>query len=160
MAHARAPPSPTPATLNDGLHPSLIGVAAAIEQSERDRKQRLGLAQELLGTIDAWAKTKAGTEDEAVLAPLIERLAPIMTAFAIGTAQTSEHPCKNQYPKKSVVTAAAPRVSMTAEKPTHGLPEKPQVTQQSWVAVARKAARLCCAGSAEVLVSVMIIVLG
>lgn len=137
MACARAPSTLPPATLSDDLHPSLVGIAAAIEQSERDRKQRLNLAQELLGTINTWAKTKAGTEDGAVLAPLIESLAPIVTAFAIGTAQFHESPCKTPFPKKSAVTAAASRVTKAAEKLIHGLPEKPQINKQSWITVAR-----------------------
>lgn len=104
--------------------------------------QRMGLAQEFLQNIDAWAKTKAGTEEEPLLAPFIEEIAPIVTAFATGNAQVSKLPCKIPYPRMNTVTTAASRVSRTAEKPDLALPKKPEETKSPWVTVARKAAKL------------------
>lgn len=142
MASANAPPSSIPIDPGDGLHPSLLGIAAAIEQSENERKQRLGLAQAFLTHIDAWAKTRAETEEAALVAPLMERIAPIVTAFAIGSAHTREPPCKTPFPKESMVTTATPRATKTAEKPNLTLPERPQGNKSPWVTVARRAAKL------------------
>ncbi|KAI0990705.1 hypothetical protein K3495_g17482, partial [Podosphaera aphanis] len=50
MASTSAPLSAMPRNLGEGLHPSLLGIAAAMEEAERQRKQRMGLAQEFLGT--------------------------------------------------------------------------------------------------------------
>ncbi|KAI0991582.1 hypothetical protein K3495_g16605, partial [Podosphaera aphanis] len=131
-----------PRNLGEGLHPSLLGIAAAMEEAERQRKQRMGLAQEFLGTIDAWAKTKAGTEEASLLAPFIERIAPIVTAFAIGNAQLPESPCKNPYPRTNTVTTAGPRATKPTEAPNLTLPKRPQETKSPWVTIARKAAKL------------------
>lgn len=142
MASAIASSSSTPADPGESLHPSLLGIAAALEQSENQRKQRLGLAQEFLGMIDAWAKTKAGTEAASLLAPFIESVSPIVTAFAIGNARNSESLCKTPYPTTNAITTAVPRVTKMAEKPNHALPAKPKENNSPWVTIARKAAKL------------------
>ncbi|KAI0993937.1 hypothetical protein K3495_g14246, partial [Podosphaera aphanis] len=134
--------SPTPANSGEGLHPSLLGISAAMQKSKRERKQRLGLAQEFLQNIDAWAKAKVGTEDAPLLMPFIERIAPIVTAFAIGNAQISEPPCKSPFPRKNTATRAAPRVTKPAEGPNLALPERPKETKSQWVTIARKASKL------------------
>ena len=101
----------------------------------------MGLAQEFLQNIDAWAKTKAGTEDALLLAPFIEKIAPIVTAFATGNAQAPEAPCKNPPPRSSTVTAV-PRVTKPVEGPNLALPKRPQEVKSPWVTIARKAAKL------------------
>ncbi|KAI0996223.1 hypothetical protein K3495_g11956 [Podosphaera aphanis] len=113
-----------------------------MEEAERQRKQRMSLAQEFLRTIDAWAKTKAGTEEASLLAPFIERIAPIVTAFAIGNAQVREPPCKDPHPRTNTVTIAGPKVIKPAEGPNLALPKRPQETKFPWVTIARKAAKL------------------
>lgn len=142
MAEARASASTAPGDPGGQLHPSLLGIAAAMEQSERHRVQRLGLAQEFLQNVDAWAKSKAGTPEAALLAPFIERIAPIVKDFAIGTAHTLGTPCKDSYSSKDMITTATRSGSKPAEKPNLSLPKKLQIADSPWVTVARKAARL------------------
>ena len=62
----------------DELHPSLLGITAAMEQSERERKERMSLAQDYLQNFDAWAKSKAGTAGAHLLAIFIEKISPIV----------------------------------------------------------------------------------
>ncbi|KHJ33480.1 putative eka-like protein [Erysiphe necator] len=83
------------------LHPSLLSIANAMQQVEKERRGRMGLAQEFLEIIDAWAKGKTGTKTEAIIVPLIQKLAPTVTAFATGAVEgallvpTSTHKAKN-----------------------------------------------------------------
>lgn len=58
-----------------------------MENSEIARKLRLGLGQEFLRIIDTWTKTKVETEEVALVSPVIESIALIVTAFEIGTAR-------------------------------------------------------------------------
>lgn len=107
------------------LHPSLLSIAAAVEQSEHERRQRMSLAHEFLGIIDAWAKSKAETDATALVAPFIEKLAPILTAMAIGSAITNDPPYKTTRLNVSSITTAAPRMRKVVEKIYHNLPKKP-----------------------------------
>ncbi|KHJ31413.1 putative eka-like protein [Erysiphe necator] len=83
------------------LHPSLLSIANAMQQLETERRERMGLAQEFLEIIDAWAKGKTGTKAEAIIVPLIQKIAPTVTAFATGAVEgallvpTSTHKAKN-----------------------------------------------------------------
>ena len=142
MAAYNQPSSSASIDPGDDLHPSLLGIAAAMEQSERDRKQRMSLAQEFLQNIDAWAKSKAGTDGAALIAPFIEKISPIVTAFAISNVNATYNSSKNPFPKATQMKTSVPRVTKTNEKSPHELPKKPQVTESPWVTVARKAAKL------------------
>ena len=55
-----------------------------MEQSEREQKQRMRLAQGFLQNIDARAKSSAGTEGAVLVAPFIKEISSIVTAFALG----------------------------------------------------------------------------
>ena len=70
-----------------------------MEQSEREHKQRMSVAQDFKQTIDAWAKSKAGTEGASLVAPLIENISPIVTAFALGNTNAKSKQARNQHPK-------------------------------------------------------------
>ena len=126
----------------DQLHPSLLGIAAAMEQSESERKQRMSLAQGFLQNIDAWAKSQTGTEVAALVAPFIKEISPIVTAFAIGNISPISPPCKIPIPNASQITTSAPRMTKMTETPHHVLPKRPQVIESAWATVARKAAML------------------
>ena len=142
MSASNQPSSSASTDPGDPIHPSLLGIAAAMEQYERKTKQRMSAAQSFLQTIDAWAKSQAGTEIAAIVAPLIENISHLVTEFAIGKHNTDPPPCKNSYPIMPQITTSAPRVTKIIEKTRPVLPQKPQVSASPWVTVARKAAKL------------------
>ena len=126
----------------DQIHPSLLGIATAMEQYERETKQRMSAAQSFLQNIDAWAKSQAGTEIATIVAPLLENISHFVTEFAIGKHNTTSTQCKNSYPIVPQITTSVPRVTKIIEKPRPVLPQKPQVNASPWVTVARKVAKL------------------
>ena len=142
MAAFNQPSSSASIDPGDHLHPSLLGIAAAMEQSERERKQRMSVAQDFLHTIDAWAKSKVGTEGATLVAPLIENISPIVTAFAIGKTNAKINIGKKPAPETTQEPIPGPRATKPAEKPRHELPPKPRENASPWVTVARKAAKL------------------
>ena len=142
MSASNQPSSSASTDPGDQMHPSLLGIAAAMEQSERELKQRMGLAQRFLQTIDAWAKSETETGAAYIVAPLINKISPIVTEFAIGNNTLHKPPSKTPYPDVTQITKSVPRATKTTEKPLLVLPQKPQVSASSWVTVARKAAKL------------------
>ncbi|KHJ31061.1 putative eka-like protein [Erysiphe necator] len=64
------------------LHLGLLSIANAMQQLETETRERMGLAQEFLEIIDAWVKGKTETKAEAIIVPLIQKIAPTVTAFA------------------------------------------------------------------------------
>ncbi|KHJ31314.1 putative eka-like protein [Erysiphe necator] len=108
------------------LHPSLLSIANAMQQLETEKRERMGLAQESLEIIDAWAKGKTGTKAEAIIVPLIQKIAPTVTAFATGAVEdallvpTSTHKAKN-FQILTRKSAKLPQPSLSAIP----LPKKP-----------------------------------
>jgi len=68
MSASNQPSSSASTDPGEILHPSLLGIVAAMEQSDSERKQRMSLAQGFLQIIDAWAKSQTGTEVAALVA--------------------------------------------------------------------------------------------
>lgn len=58
-----------------------------MQQLKTERRERMGLGQEFLEIIDAWAKGKTETKAEAIIVPLIQKIAPTVTAFATGAVE-------------------------------------------------------------------------
>ena len=58
----------------------------------------MGLAQRFLQTIDAWAKSETETGAAHIVAPLINKISPIVTEFAIGNNTFHKPPSKTPYP--------------------------------------------------------------
>lgn len=142
MAASNLPSSSASTDPGDQLHPSLLGIAAAMEQSDSERKQRMSLAQGFLQNIDAWAKSQTGTEVAALVAPFIEEISPIVTAFAIGHINPNFPPSKKPITNASQIITSAPKMTRITETPHHVLPRRPQVIESAWATVARKAATL------------------
>ena len=142
MSAPNQPSSSASTDPGEQMHPSLLGIAAAMEQSERELKQRMGLAQRFLQTIDAWAKSETRTGAAAIVAPFINKISPIVTEFAIGNTDSIKTQSKIPYPDLTQITTSMPRVTETTEKPLLTLPQKPQVSASQWATVARKAVKL------------------
>ena len=107
-----------------------------MEQSDSERKQRMSLAQGFLQNIDAWAKSQTGTEVVALVAPFIEEISPIVTAFAIGNINPNFAPSKKPITNASQIITSAPRMKKITETPHHVLPGRPQVIESAWATVA------------------------
>ena len=133
MAASNQPSSSASTDPGDQLHPSLLGIAAAMEQSDSERKQRMSLAQGFLQNIDAWAKSQTGTDAAALVAPFIEEISPIVTAFAIGNINPYFPSGKNPIPNVPQITTSVPRVTKIIEKPRPVLPINPHVNASPWV---------------------------
>lgn len=142
MSASNQPSSSASIDPGDQMHPSLLGIAAAMEQYERETKQRMSAAQSFLQNIDAWAKSQAGTEIATIVAPLIENISHFVIEFAIGKEDTTTPRGKNPNHAEPQITTSVPRATKIIEKPRLVLPQKPQVNASPWVTVARKAAKL------------------
>lgn len=117
MAAHSQPSSSASTNPGDQLHPSLLGIAAAMKQSEREQKQRISVAQNFLQNIDAWAKSLSESEGAHLGAPLIENISPIVTAFAIGNVNATNTQGKNLSHESTQIKSSVPRATKTAEKP-------------------------------------------
>ena len=98
MAASNLPSSSASTDPGDQIHPSLLAIAAAMEQYERETKQRMSAAQSFLQNSDAWASSQAGTEIAAIVAPLLENISHFVTEFAIGKNNPTSNLGKNSYP--------------------------------------------------------------
>ena len=113
-----------------------------MEQTEREEEQRMSVAQNFLQNIDAWAKSSSEIEGAHLVAPLIENISPIVTAFAIGNVNAASHQGKNSSQEITQMKTSVSRATKIVEKSHHELSRKPRETASPWLTIARKSEKL------------------
>ena len=113
-----------------------------MQKAEQQRKERLDVVQEFLELTDSWAKSKGEKQAAAVVATLMEKTTPVITAFAVDQTEVANLPSKKPSTMASTPKPVAPRKNTAVEDHSHALPSKPQGISSLWVIVARKEAKL------------------
>ena len=66
-----------------------------------------------------------GTEGATFVAPLIEKISQIVTAFTIGNVDGTNPQCKISLPKLIQITTSVSRITKAREETHHELPANP-----------------------------------